>query len=280
MRTGWRGFSAAVRLGWLTSSNWTQPLLFVIYQVLRPISAALILAVMYSVITGGRASARDYLAFLLVGTAFWSFVQEGMAEFSVGVLEDRGRFKMLKYTYLAMPSFPLYLVGRATSKLTSAAASTVIVLVLGTVFLRLPVNPLAIGYPMLIAACLVAFVAMVAFGIALSILLLAARDGDHFGQISAQLLYVVSGAVFPITVLPGPLAAIASVSPLVYWLELCRRTILHGRVYQMFPTLSDGEVFTRLLLGTLGTVVLSFAVYRWADRRARRHGFIDMEANW
>jgi len=269
-----------VRLGWLVSSNWTQPLLFVIYQVLRPISTALILAVMYSVITGGRASARDYLAFLLVGTAFWSFVQEGLSEFTIGVLEDRGRFRMLKYAYLAMPQFPLYLIGRATSKLTSAAASTLIVLALGTQFLRLPINPLDVNYPLLVAACLVAFVAVVAFGIAISVLLLAARDGDHFGEMAAQLLYVLSGAVFPISVLPGPVAAVAALSPLVYWLELCRRAILHGRVYQLFPRLSDGEVFLRLSLATLGTVLVSFILYRWAENRARRLGFIDMEANW
>ena len=34
------GYAAAVRLGWAVSSNWTRPLLFVIYSVLRPISMA------------------------------------------------------------------------------------------------------------------------------------------------------------------------------------------------------------------------------------------------
>jgi len=58
----WAGFSTAVRLGWAVSSNWTRPLLFVIYIVLRPISAALILVVMYEVITGGRGSAFNYLS--------------------------------------------------------------------------------------------------------------------------------------------------------------------------------------------------------------------------
>ena len=251
-----------------------------IYAVLRPISTALILVVMYNVITGGRGNARTYLSFLIIGTAFWAFVNEGVSEFAVGILEDRGRFKMLKYAYLAPLRFPIFLVGRASSKLTSAAASVLIVLVVATVGLRLPISPLEVNYGLLAIACLLAFIAVMAFSIALSMILLAGRDAYGYGEIMAQVLYLFSGAIFPIAVLPGPLAFLASLSPLAYWLELTRRTILHGRVYEMFPNLSDGEVLLRLALATAGTVALGYLTYLWADRRARRKGYIDMDANF
>jgi ABC-2 type transport system permease protein len=275
-----RAFATAVRLGWKVSSNWTRPLLFVIYAVLRPLSAALILVVMYSVITGGRGNARTYLAFLVIGTAFWSFVQEGVSEFAVGVLEDRGRFKMLKYAYLAPQRFPLFLVGRATAKLTSAAASVVLVLAVATIGLRLPLDPFRIDWPILVAACLLAFVSIMAFSIALSVVLLAGRDAYGYGEIMAQVLYIFAGAIFPISVLPGPLAWLASMTPMPYWLELCRRALLHGRVYEMFPSLSDAEVLLRLVVATAGTVLLGWLVYLVADRLARTRGYIDMEANY
>jgi ABC-2 type transport system permease protein len=275
-----QGFGAAVRLGWAVSSNWTRPILFIVYSILRPISMALILAVMYTVITGNSAKARPYLAFLIIGTAFWSFIQEGVSEFALGILEDRGRYHILKYTYMAPLGFPIFLVGRAASKLTSAAASVVIVLVVGTFALHLDINPLGINYPLLIVACLLAFVAVVAFAITLSMVLLAGRDSQGYGEIMAQFLYLFSGAIFPISVLPGPIAWLASLTPLPYWLELCRRAILHGRVYQMFPAQTDAEVLLRLLVATLGTAVLGYFVYAWADRQARRKGYIDMEANW
>ena len=115
------GYRAAVLLGWAVSSNWTRPVLFIVYSVLRPISMALILAVMYTVITGNAAATRPYLAFLIIGTAFWSFIQEGVSEFATGILEDRGRYHILKYSYMAPLGFPIFLVGRATSKLASAA---------------------------------------------------------------------------------------------------------------------------------------------------------------
>ena len=274
------GYAAAVRLGWAVSSNWTRPILFIVYAVLRPVSMALILAVMYAVITRNAAGTRSYLAFLIVGTAFWSFIQEGVSEFASGILEDRGRYHILKYSYMAPLGFPVFLIGRATSKLASAAASVVIVLVIGSVALHLDIDPLQINYPLLAAACLLAFVSVIAFAITLSIALLAGRDTHGYGEIMAQFLYLFSGAIFPISVLPGPIAWLASLSPLPYWLELCRRAILHGRVYQMFPGLSDGEVLVRLLVATAGTVVLGYLVYRVMDRRARAMGYIDMEANW
>ncbi|TMF01269.1 MAG: hypothetical protein E6I39_03570 [Chloroflexi bacterium] len=256
------GFAAAVRLGWAVSSNWTRPILFVTYAVLRPISVALILAVMYSVITHNAAAARPYLAFLIIGTAFWSFIQEGVSEFATGILEDRGRYHILKYTYMAPLGFPLFLVGRATFAL------------------QLSISPLRIDYPLLIAACVLAFISVIAFAITLSMVLLAGKDTHGYGEIMAQFLYLFSGAIFPIAVLPGPIAWLAALSPLPYWLELCRRSILHGQVYQMFPSLSDGEVLLRLVIATAGTVVLGYVIYRWTDRRARGLGYIDMEANW
>ena len=274
------GYVAAVQLGWAVSSNWTRPLLFVIYSVLRPISMALILAVMYAVVTGNAAATRPYLAFLIIGTAFWSFIQEGVSEFATGILEDRGRYHILKYSYMAPLGFPIFLVGRATSKLVSAAASVVIVLVVGTVALHLDIDPLRIDYPLLAAACLLAFVSVIAFAVTLSMVLLAGRDTHGYGEIMAQFLYLFSGAIFPISVLPGPIAWLASLSPLPYWLELCRRSILHGRVYQMFPTISDAEVLIRLLIATAGTLLLGYVLYRVTDRRARRLGYIDMEASW
>ncbi len=276
----WAGFTTAVRLGWAISSNWTRPLLFVIYALVRPLSSALILVVMYSVITGGRGDVRNYLAFLVIGTSFWAFVQEGVSEFSVGILEDRGRYKMLKYAYLAPLRVPLFLVGRATSKLSSAAAAVVIVLTVATVGLGLPISPFRVDYPLLAVACLLAFTSVMAFAITLSMILLSGRDAYGYGEMMAQVLYIFSGAIFPISVLPAPLATLASFSPLVYWLELTRRAILHGRVYGMFPTLTDGEVLARLALATLGTVVLGYVLYSWADRQARRKGYLDMLSNF
>jgi ABC-2 type transport system permease protein len=276
----WRGFKAATRLGWEVSSNWTRPLIFVIYSVLRPLSGAFILVVMYRVISGGAPGTAAYLAFLVSGVAFWSFVQYGFAGLANGMADDRGEYRMLKYVYTSPVHFYVYLLGRGLAQLASAVASAAIVLVVATLALRLPIDPLRVNYPLLLGASLLALLAVIAMAMAYGLLLLLARDSHGYGDLGASVLYVVSGAIFPISVLPGILATVAALSPLVYWMELIRRSLLGSHAMRMFSTLSDADVLLRLVVATVVTLVLAHLVFTWADQLARQKGLIDRESNW
>jgi ABC-2 type transport system permease protein len=278
--TQWRGFKAATRLGWEISSNWTRPLIFVIYSVLRPLSAAFILVVMYRVISGGAPGTAAYLAFLVSGVAFWSFVQYGFAGLSNGISEDRGEYKMLKYVYTSPAHFYVYLLGRGLAQLGSALASAVIVLVVATIALGLPINPLRVNYPLLLVGSFLALLAVIGMAMAFGLMLLQAIDAHGYGELGASVLYVISGAIFPISVLPGALAVIGSLLPLVYWMEIIRRSLLGANAIRMFPALSDADVLLRLVITTVVTLILAHLVFTWADRLARRKGLIDMESNW
>lgn len=276
----WRGFKGATSLGWSISSNWTRPFVFLIYTVLRPISGALILVVMYRFITGNRASTTAYLAFLVTGIAFWGLVQNTLAGLANGISEDRGFYKMLKYAYVSPLPFPLYLVGRGLAQLGLGVISAATVLVLATVALQLPIDPLHVNYLMLVLASVIAMVAVMGIALTYGLLLLNTRDSHGYGEIGAQVLYIASGAIFPIAVLPHPLAVIASVSPLVYWMELIRRSLLGPHALQMFAGLSDGAILGRLVLTAAATAILTAFAFRWANQRARARGLIDMEINW
>ena len=48
-----KAFVTATRLGWQMEANWTDPILFLIYSVAKPLASALILVVMLDVISGG-----------------------------------------------------------------------------------------------------------------------------------------------------------------------------------------------------------------------------------
>ena len=52
-----RSFRTAAALGWKMEANWTDPVLFFIYSVAKPVSAALILVAMLQVIAGARPGA-------------------------------------------------------------------------------------------------------------------------------------------------------------------------------------------------------------------------------
>src|SRR3954454_4290962 len=95
----WRTFKTAVRLGWVVEANWTDPVLFFIYSVAKPVASALILVFMLEVISGG--SKPEYRAFVVIGSALWSFVLSGISGLAWTVLDDRERYRMLKYVYVS-----------------------------------------------------------------------------------------------------------------------------------------------------------------------------------
>src|ERR1700704_1004624 len=72
-----RSFRTAASLGWKMEANWTDPVLFFIYSVAKPVSAALILVAMLEVIAG--SADREYRGFIVVGSALWSFVISGIS---------------------------------------------------------------------------------------------------------------------------------------------------------------------------------------------------------
>src|SRR5205807_6457773 len=133
---------------------------------------------------------------------------------------------MMSYDTSSPTLYYLYLLGRCLAQLASAVASALIVLVVATVALRLPIDPLQVNYPLLLAGSFLALLAVIGMAMAYGMLLLQARDSHGYGDIGAGVLYVISGAIFPISVLPGVLAAVGSLLPLVYWMEIILRSLL------------------------------------------------------
>ncbi|MBL8046883.1 MAG: ABC transporter permease, partial [Anaerolineales bacterium] len=102
------------------------------------------------------------------------------------------------------------------------------------------------------------------------------------GDAVAAALYLFSGAIFPITVLPTWLQPLGYVMPMTYWLELLRRAIL-GEGAAAFPTLAawtNAELFGMLGLITVAFGIIAFAAFRFFDRRAREEGMIDAQSNF
>ena len=89
----WRSFHTAIRLGWAIEANWSDPFLFAIYTLAKPLAAAGILVVMFQIITGGQGT--EFLQFLIVGAALWNVVFGVMGGLVQSILEDRERYRMM-----------------------------------------------------------------------------------------------------------------------------------------------------------------------------------------
>ena len=136
IRDHWQAFRTSVALGWQMEANWTDPVLFFIYSIAKPLSAALILVVMLDIISGGTNPA--YRAFVVVGTALWAIVLAGISGLAWSVLDDRERYRMLKYIYVSPSDFLVVLLGRGVARLGVGIMGGLITIAVGIVLLGVP----------------------------------------------------------------------------------------------------------------------------------------------
>jgi ABC-2 type transport system permease protein len=281
-----RSFVTAARLGYLMEANWTDPLLFFIYSVAKPVASALILVVMLQVV-GGNASAT-YRSFVVIGTALWALVLSGVAGLTWALLDDRERYRMLKYVYVSPSDFHIVLLGRSVARLLVGVAGTLITLAVGVVALGVPFRPFEIDWPILVVSLVLGLAVVVALGLLMGAICLQTRQESwSYPDAFAGGLFLVSGAVFPLTILPAPLQAIGLLNPLAWWIEGVRHALDPANPSSIA---GPGSLFTSLtgqltpstaqvliaLLVTGAVVTLAAAViFRVSSRRAKDRGLLD-----
>jgi ABC-2 type transport system permease protein len=269
-----RSASTGARLGWAIESNWSDPLLFTIYSIARPVAAALIVVAMVVVVTGARDP--SVIAYFIVGTALWNFVGGGIIGLVFSVLDDRERYRMLKYVFLSPASLLPFLLGRASARIVISAFGAGITLVVGIVLLGVRIDPAGIDWPLLAISSLLGFVAIGAIGIAMGGLCLQLRqEAWSYPDAVAGALYLVSGAVFPIDVLPPALQAVALCVPLTWWLEGSRRALTGLATPTVLAGYTDAAVVAALAVTSVAWAVAGLGTYSFFVRRARDRGLID-----
>lgn len=277
-----RSFIPAAWLGWQIESNWTDPFLFLTFSIVKPVASVLILVFMYHAVSSAGTESPIY-SYIYLGNAFYIYVGAVMAGASYSILDDRERYRSLKYIYIAPVNIPIYLFGRAVARFITGTIAVVITLVAGVLFFGVPLSPVGVDWPTFFAALLLGVVCLTCMGIVIGTWTMTLRTEPWFiGDAVAAALYLFSGAIFPITILPAWLQPLGYAMPMTYWLELLRRAVL-GEGAAAFPTLaawSNAELFGVLALITVAFGFVAFAAFRFFDRRAREEGMIDAQSNF
>jgi ABC-2 type transport system permease protein len=288
LRQVWRAFWTSARLGWQIESNWADPLVFFIYACAKPVGGALILVFMLEVISGGRADTA-FRAFVVIGSALWSFVMAGIAGLTWSVLDDRERYRVLKYLYVSPNALLVMLLGRGLARVAIGGFGAIITLAIGIAFLGVPFDAMRVDWLALAISMVLGLTSIIALAIVLaSIAMQTRQDAWHYPEAVAGALFLVAGAVFPLSVLP-PFAQLAGlVTPLTWWLETVRVALFPdivtaiggpGSFYASIagraaPSLAEGLVL--LLLTTAVATLAAVAAYRWSEHRAKERGLFDL----
>lgn len=277
-----RAFLPAAWLGWQIESNWTDPLSFIAFSIIKPVASVLILVFMYRAVASQGDDAPIY-AYLFLGNAFYIYVGAVLAGASFSVLDDRERYRSLKYLYIAPIAIPIYMLGRAVARFLTGSLAVVVTLVAGVTLFGVPFDPWQINWPLFAGSMLLGILSLAGLGIALGAWTLTIRSEPWFvGEGLAASLYLFSGAIFPLSVLPTWLQPVGYALPITYWLELVRRAWL-GPGAAAFPTLaawSDGQLLGILTAITAVCWLLALAGHRHFDRIARERGMIDVQSNF
>jgi ABC-type polysaccharide/polyol phosphate export permease len=161
----------------------------------------------------------------------------------------------------------------------AASAATVLTLAMGWAFLELPLRPEAVNLPLLVPAMALGLTSAVALGLLLVTLAMSiSGDAWRMPEGVGAALYLICGVIFPIQVLPGPLATFARFSPLTWWLEAVRRGLLGPNAMAQFPELSNAAVLARLTGLTVVFTLIAGGCFQAGLRRARALGILDRES--
>jgi len=265
----------AAWFGWLVDSNWTDPVLFVIYTIARPLASALILAGMYWAVRGPGVSAPLFVAFY-VANGFHTFVNTVTTDMGWVIFSEREEYETLRYIVASPIGMRTYLVGRSAVKFGRAAVSVVLILLMGwtTIGVRWDwgaVHWLPLALTLVLGLSAVLFNSLLVAGLALVLTrsAITVLDGIQLG------LYLLCGVIFPVDLLPRVLQWVALALPYTWWYECLRRFLLGHGSSALLGRLGDGQLLAGLAVVALVSSVGSWWGYGQLERQARRLGKLD-----
>jgi len=281
-----RTFKLAAWLGWEMESNWTEPWLFALYSVVKPVAGAFILVLMYLAFTQIQGTSwsdpgnQARFTFVYLGNTFFIFVAATLFGTFQVIQADREWYQTIRYIFISPMSFYTYIVGRAASKVAVATFAAVITLVFGVGFLQVRISLDPWNIPIFLAGLVLGLLCLVAIGICLAALsFLTAKHVHGLAEGIPGLFYLFCGVLFPLSVLPGWGQTVGRALPLTYWFDLNRRLLMEPAMLNMVKTNIPGDNLTILALlfvSTLLFYVLSLGLFRLGEYLARKAGKVDM----
>jgi ABC-2 type transport system permease protein len=244
------------------------------------VASLLLLVVMITVIGGTASEAAR--TFVVLGSALWAMLVSGIAGPAWSVLEDRERYRMLKYLYVSPATLVVLLVGRGGARLAAGAMGTVVALVFSVIVLGLRIDLGGVHWPLLVTSLLLGLVPILAIGLLLAAVCLQTRQESwSYPDAVSGAMFLVSGVVFPLAVLPDPVEAVGLLNPVTWWVAGVRLAIVPegtpsvGGAGSLWTAVTGSAApdATTVLLALFATgamvTLAATAIFRTSERRAR-----------
>lgn len=220
------------------------------------------------------------LPFLYLSSACFLLIAGVTVGMTHAVVSDRESYGMLKFVRISPINLRSYLIGRGFARAAQAAVGAGVTIGAGVLFFpefRAALAAQGVAWGWLLLYLATGLVMLVAIGLILAAAVLQmARYGMFLSEGVAGVLYLLSGAVFPITVLPPWLQPLSYLLPPTYWLEGMRRALLGpAEPGAAFGGWGHGSLALALVLSSALLAGAAHFFFRWSEQRAWRLGRYD-----
>lgn len=270
-------FKASFSLGWKIESNWTDPFLFVIYSLAKPLSSALILIIMFVIIT--RNQLPEYIPHLLIGDALHLYTANVLFGIAWTIIDDREYYETLKYVYISPISLFLFLAGRGFAKYITTTVSAIIILITGSIILKVHFSLIPFWYIYLPIFIILGTLSLFIIGYFFAgVNFLISRQGWFLTQSATGVFLLLTGAIFPIDTLPSFLSKIGIFIPQTIWMDGMRMILLGSGWNEVFKNLTIDKMMYLLALENLIYFVVILLFFNFSLKIARTRGLIDQRS--
>ena len=262
-RRAWEITSAFTWLGYVEETSY--PLNFALKQM-QPAFAVVVYYFVSLLVDSGPDVASDYYSFVIVGMVVVRLLDSGLGSFS-STLEatvDQGRLEALLVEPIRWKLIPF---GLASWSILTACVTSLLMVGFGLA-IGVRLDPAGIVPALLILVLGIG--ASHALGVVAAAVKLLSKRGNPFVQLYGMAVLLLSGVMFPVSSLPGPLQAASYLLPPTYAIQGVRRVVLPGGDTLTGPS----STVSVLALGAL--CVMIYPVALWLYGRSvdigRRYG--------
>lgn len=261
---------ASIWLTWLESSNWTHPLVYMGYVLVRPIFGTLIYGYIYlAFATYTNVWNPDVALYVVGGSALYQFIVSGMSGVTWVVHEEREHYETLKYVYMSHPNLQEYLISRGLLGYALGMFLMAITIAIGSALVGF--KGFYLDIPLILVGIIIAIFWSSSLGaLASAISLFSSEYGTVIAISFDSFLMIFGDVLFPSEQLPEWASWIAQALPLKDWMAMMRFAIFG---------IGNPNVITSILYQALKAAILfllSLVVFRLADMLIRRKGYIDI----
>jgi ABC-2 type transport system permease protein len=202
---------------------------------------------------------------LLIGAVIWAYLGIIFEILTETVAWERWE-GTIEYTFMAPLSRPVHLIGMGLFAIAYGLVRASLIFGVVAAFFSLHMPHANFGTA-LVLLC-VASVSFIGIGMMTAVLpLISPEKGTQLGFMGQGIMLVVSGVYYPVSVLPGWMQAISTISPATYALRGIRHAILEGAgVGQVW-----GDIWPLIVIGVVA-IPLGLWVFRRGERYAKKHG--------